>query len=156
MDFGKYIGFFLLSTFKFLVTPFGGAAAGLTFAETYISCVSGGIFSAAIFFFSSGYFMKKAKIKHLEKLRLATESGEVLPVKKKFTKMNKYIVKLKHRFGIVGISMYAPLFLSVPVGSIITAKFYGTDKRTFPIIVFGMFFNGAITTGITFLIASFF
>lgn len=156
MDFGKYIGFFLLSTFKFLFTPFGGAAAGLTFVETYVSCVAGGIFSAAIFYFAAGTFIKKAKHKQHLALQEALKNGVELPTKKKFTKMNKFIVNIKRKFGIVGVSMYAPLFLSVPIGSIITAKFYGDDKRTFLFILLGMFVNGAITTGITYLIASFF
>ena len=66
--------------------------------------------------------------------------------------MNKFIVRIKRRFGIFGISMYAPLILSVPIGSIITAKFYGKDKRTFPLIVVGIIINGALTTGLAYLI----
>lgn len=156
MDIGKYVGFFLLSTFKFLFTPFGGAAAGLTFLETYFSCVAGGIFSATIFYFAAGTFIKKAKLKQQLAAQEALKAGIELQVKKKFTKMNKFVVKIKRRFGIIGISMYAPLFLSVPIGSIITAKFYSNDKRTYPLIVLGMFVNGAITTGLTYLLASFF
>lgn len=145
-----YAAFFGLSTVKFLFTPFGGAAARLTFVETYLSCVAGAIFSAAIFYYSSEYFMKRAHQKRVEKYRIAEEAGIVLIHKRKFTRTNKLIVRIKRRLGIIGVSMYAPLFLSVPIGSIITAKFYGKDKRTFPLIVLGMFVNGAITTGITY------
>lgn len=150
MNFGIYLSFFLLSTIKFLFTPFAGPKAGLSFLETYITCVSGAIFSATIFYFASEYFMKRAHEKRMKLLHEAISKGELMKRKKIFTKTNKFIVKLKHRFGIYGVSIYAPLFLSVPVGTIITAKFYGKEKRTYPLIIFGMFFNGAITTGLTY------
>jgi len=148
MKWGLYAVFFGLSTVKFMFTPFGGIAAKFSFIETYLSCVSGAIFSAAVFYFSSEYFLKRAHLKRKAARLEAQRTGVPLKQKKKFTRMNKFIVRIKRRFGIIGVSMYAPFFLSVPVGSIIAAKFYGKDKRTFPLIVFGMFFNGAITTGI--------
>ena len=156
MDFGKYSVFFLFSTIKFLFTPFGGPAAGLTFFETYFSCVAGAIVSAFVFYFMSEYFMKKAHIKLVLLQQEALKKGITLPYKKKFTKMNKFVVKMKLRFGIFGIAMYAPLFLSVPIGSIVTAKFYGKENRTFPIIILGIFVNGLVTCGITYFVADFF
>jgi hypothetical protein len=156
MNFAIYSSFFLLSTIKFLFTPFAGPAAGLSFIETYFSCVLGGIFSASIFYFSSGYFIKKSILKQIDLKKIAQEKGEILIPKKKFTKTNKFIVSIKRRFGLFGVAMYAPLFLSVPIGSIITAKFFGHLKKTFGIILLGMFVNGLITTGIAYGIALFF
>ena len=148
MRWGIYAGFFGFSMIKFLFTPFGGVAAKLSFLETYVCCVSGAIVSAAIFYYSSEFFMKRAHLKRKRLQQEALEQGIPLKEKRKFTRMNKLVVRIKRRFGIVGVSMYAPLFLSVPIGSIITAKFYGKDRRTFPLILFGMFVNGGITTGI--------
>jgi hypothetical protein len=148
MKWGVYALFFWVSTIKFMFAPLGGPNARLTFIETYMSCVAGAIVSAAVFYFSSEFFMKRAQLKRQAAYKAALESGIVLRPKKKFTRMNKFIVRIKRRFGIIGVSMYAPFFLSVPIGSVIAAKFYGKDKRTFPLIVFGMFFNGALTTGI--------
>lgn len=156
MNFGAYVTFFLLSTIKFLFTPFAGPGAGLTFFETYISCVAGGIFSAAVFYFASEYFMKRAHAKKIELQKQAFQNGTELKSKRKFTKTNKFIVRIKFRFGIYGVSMYAPLLLSVPIGSIITAKFYGKQKKTFPLIVLGMGINGFLTCGIAYGIAWFF
>ncbi len=139
-----------------MFTPFGGPAAKLSFFETYFACVAGGTFSAAFFFFASGYFMRKAQEKKIKSIEDAQKN--VIPIKPKkiFTKANKSIVRLKNKLGIYGICFYAPLFLSVPIGSIITAKFYGKEKKTFPLITLGMFINGFITTGLAYLIASFF
>jgi cytochrome b subunit of formate dehydrogenase len=150
MDFGLYTTFFLLSTIKFLFAPFGGPMAGLSFLETYVSCVAGGIFSAAVFYYASEYFMKRTRAKRLKEREEALKNGTPLKVRKNFTKINKFVVRIKRRFGIYGISLFAPLFLSVPIGSIITAKFYGKEKRTFFLIVCGMFMNGFITTGLAY------
>lgn len=153
MKWGVYATLFGISTFKFMFAPFGGLNADLTFFETYMSCVAGGVFSAAIFYFSSEYFLKRSHRKRVRRDAEAQEKGIPVKHKKKFTRMNKMIVRIKHRFGIVGVSMYAPFFLSVPIGSIITAKFYGKDRRTFPLIILGMFVNGAIMTSIAFFTA---
>ncbi len=156
MLWGKYIGFFGFSMIKFLFTPFGGPKAGLSFVETYIVCVAGALLSAAIFFFSSEYFLKRAHKKRKELILKSIETGIPLKQKKKFTKTNKLIVRIKHKLGIIGVAFYAPLFLSIPIGTIITAKFYGKEKRTFPLIILGIGINGVITTGIAYIIADFF
>lgn len=156
MLWGKYIGFFGFSMIKFLFTPFGGPKAGLSFIETYIVCVAGALLSAAIFFFSSEFFLKRAHKKRKELLQKSIETGIPLKQKKKFTKTNKLIVRIKHKLGITGVAFYAPLFLSIPIGTIITAKFYGKEKRTFPLIILGIGINGIITTGIAYIIADFF
>lgn len=156
MKFGVYSAFFFFSMFKFLLTPFGGPKAHLTFFETYFSCVSGAIVSATIFYFMSEFLMIRNQKKKILLLKQSIESGIALPYKKRFTKTNKFIVRMKIKLGLFGIAMYAPLFLSVPIGSIIAAKFYGKEKKTFPIIVLGMFVNGFMTTGLAYLIADFF
>ncbi|MBP6458741.1 MAG: hypothetical protein KA264_01475 [Crocinitomicaceae bacterium] len=155
MDITKYSAFFLLSTVKFLFTPFGGPAAGLTFFETYLTCVLGAFVSGTIFYFLGEFLLKRSKQKNLLLRESAKLKGEVFKEKKKFTKMNKGIVKMKHRFGIVGISFFAPLFMSVPVGTIITAKFFGKRKITYPLILLGFCVNGLITTGIAYSISYF-
>lgn len=151
MNWGAYLGFFGLAMIKFLFAPFGGPLAKLTFVETYLSCISGAIFCAIIFYFSAEFFMIRAHKKRKLLIQQAKEKGIELKHKKAFTKTNKAIVRMK-RLGIVGICFYAPFFLSVPIGSIISAKFFGKDKRTFPLIVIGIGVNGLITTGLAYFI----
>lgn len=151
MNWGAYLGFFGLAMIKFLFAPFGGPLAKLTFIETYLSCISGAIFCAIIFYFSAEFFMIRAHKKRKLLIQQAKDKGIELKHKKAFTKTNKAIVRMK-RLGIVGICFYAPFFLSVPIGSIISAKFFGKDKRTFPLIVIGIGVNGLITTGLAYFI----
>jgi hypothetical protein len=156
MNFATYSTFFLLSTVKFLFTPFGGPAAGLTFFETYFSCLAGGIFSGTIFYFLGEFLLKKAREKKIAAYLTSLKTGVPIKQKKTFTPLNKGVVKMKRKLGIVGISFFAPLFMSVPVGTIVTAKFFGKNKFTYPLILLGMVCNGLLTTGIAFAIASIF
>jgi hypothetical protein len=150
MNWIALLSVFLLSTIKFMFSPLAGEEMHLSFFETYFSAVSGGIVGACIFYFSSNYFMQRAIAKHKKKEEDALKNGTILKRKKKFTRTNKFIVRLKRSLGQWGICIIAPLLLSVPIGSIISAKFYGKSKSSFLIIVFGMFLNGIITTSITY------
>ena len=152
MQWGFITGLFLLSTVKFMFAPLGGPGLGLTFFETYFACVAGGLFGATIFFFSSDYFIKRSKSKNEKLLKKKLDQGIPITKKKVFTKTNKFIVKIKMSIGIIGISFWAPFLLSIPIGSIVAAKFYGDNKKAFPLIILGMFLNGIVTTGIAYLI----
>ena len=91
----------------------------------------------------------------VDKVGKVTRFTFELKRKKVFTRTNKFIVRMKG-LGIIAICFYAPLFLSMPIGSIISAKFFGKDNRTFPLIVLGIGINGLITTGIAYSLAAFF
>jgi hypothetical protein len=142
---------FAFSIIKFMFTPFTGPGLQLSFLETYFACVAGGLFGSSIFFFSAGYFMRRARENQQKKNKARILKGLPIKTKKRFTRMNKLVVRLKSSIGIVGICFWAPFFLSIPVGSIVAAKFYGDNKKAYPLIVLGMLINGTITTGIAYL-----
>lgn len=144
---------FFFSFIKFMFAPMAGPALGLSFFETYFSIVSGGIVAGAIFYFSAELFIIRSTRKNKEKILKLKALGKPIKHKKKFSWMNKFVIKIKRTFGQVGIAMWAPFFLSVPIGSIVAAKFYGKSKKTYLIMVIGMFVNGLITTGITYAFA---
>lgn len=151
MAWGSYLTVFLLSTFKFMFAPFTGALMKLTFVETFLICAIGGTFSAAIFFYSAEYFIIRSIVNKRKRKEDALAQGMEWIEKPKFTKMNKFIVKMKRTFGVYGICFWAPFFLSVPIGTIVTAKFYGKLKKSFPLIVVGMFLNSFIMSSFAFL-----
>lgn len=131
---------FALGTFKFLFghwAVFGayGADDFDTLIQIYIAVTSGAWLSMSIFFFSSGILMRKAKTKRLNAIIEAEKNGVEYKQKKVFTRMNKTIVWIKQNIGIYGVTLLAPLFLSVPIGSIVCAKFYGKRRRTFPLML---------------------
>lgn len=50
--------------------------------------------------------------------------------KKRFTGMNRFIIKAKKYFGIAGIAALAPLILSIPLGSFLAIRFFGHRNKT--------------------------
>ncbi len=152
MYWASIISVILLSTVKFMFSPLVGEELHLPFYTTYFSAVAGGILGASVFYFSSNFFITLSLRKKAKKEALALEKGLPIKKKKKFTRVNKLIVYLKTHIGQMGICVITPLFLSVPVGCFISAKFYGNSKKTFPLIVLGMFINGLATTSLTYWI----
>lgn len=142
---------FLLATVKFMVAPASGLPFKLSFLESYIATCLGGFVGITFFYFASEFFIKRAHKKKVEKHAIAKKMGIELIEKKKFTRMNRFIVKIKVKLGIIGISFWAPFFMSIPLGSIVVAKFYGKRKITFPLMCIGILINGLATTSITYL-----
>lgn len=136
MNWTGFWSVFLLATFKFMFAPFGGVPFELNFLETFLSAFLGGSISSCLFYYSANYFLKKTK-----------KEGA-----KTHTKTNKLIVKLKRNAGKIGVCFWAPFFLSIPVGSIITAKFYGKYKSTFLLVLVGMALNALIMTTLAYVV----
>lgn len=147
-----YLTFVAFSTWKFMFTPMAGPAAGLTFFETLICCLIGAYISAGIFYFGSNYFMKRALNRsiRIEQKRIA--QGKTPKIKKRFTKTNRIVIRVKHSVGKYGACFLFPLFLSIPLGTIITAKFYKHDSNTFVLILLGLTISCLLITGGTYLI----
>lgn len=128
-----------------------GPALGLNYVETVISIFVGAVISAAFFFFSAEYFMQRAQKKRIKLMQEAHKNGEKIAQKRVFSRMNKGVVRLKLRFGKIGICFWAPFLLSVPVGSIIVAKFYGKYSFTFLYVILGMLINSLLTSFIVYV-----
>jgi hypothetical protein len=152
MNWAAYSTLFGLATFKFMFSAFPGPLWNISFVETYICIFFGGTLSASVFYFASDYFILmtgKRIMKKRDKLRAA---GKEIQEKPKFTKTNKFIVWCKMKFGMHVICFWAPFFLSVPLGSIVVAKFYGKMKYTFIYVALGMAMNSLIMTFLAYVV----
>jgi type IV secretory pathway VirB3-like protein len=58
--------------------------------------------------------------------------------KKIMTKTNRFLIKAKHYFGIVGISAISPLVLSIPFGTFIAIRFFGYKNRVRTIVLMSL------------------
>lgn len=118
-DIWQIIGIWLLSTVKFV---FGAVplalALGFSFWKTILVTCSGGFVGSTIFI-NLGEFLAKRVIARRER-RIAL--GQVHP--KKFTRTNRFIVKLKRNFGLPGIAVMTPFVLSIPLGCYVAARYY--------------------------------
>ena len=122
----KYIIVATTAAVKFMFAPSAGFALNLSFWEVFLSTASGGFIGFLFFFNMSNYFMERALRKRLQKL---TQPNVKRP--KSFTRINKMIVKIKQsKFGYWALILLAPSFISIPIGSILIAKFYNERQYT--------------------------
>lgn len=135
-----------------MFAPVYGKAVGLSFLETYLSLICGGIFTSFLFFKFTYKLLKRNADKRRMRRTNALAMGFEYFEPKKFTRTNKIIVKTRRRFGFFVCAFFFPFILSVPVGTVIATKFYGKQPLFFPIIIAGLATNGFIATIITYWI----
>jgi len=130
-EFWEAIGVMFLSTLKHtLVGVPSGFAAGFSTLEVMLYTAIGGVIG--VFFFM--YFASSTKKAYLWFLK----KRGITP--RKFTKTNRFIVRIKQRFGLYGLAFITPPLISVPVGAIIVATIYKNKIRAFTFMVAGVLF----------------
>ncbi len=125
---------FFLGMFKFL---FAAAFLELNYPllsvfQVFIVTFLGGFFCFNLTFWTSEFLMLRSKRKRIE----AIKSGKKKR-KKSFTKLNKFIVRIKlSKFGFYILCTVGVLFMSVPIGGIVIAKFYGDNIKSYFLSIF--------------------
>ncbi|MBW3468773.1 hypothetical protein EGN73_13265 [Arthrospiribacter ruber] len=121
----KFSAIFFACLFKFIAGPVLGAAAGYGIFEIVLVTV-GGMMTSVVFVTYLGNWFK---------------SHWTLTVKKKrFTKRKRRIVQLWQKFGIIGIAVCTPLFLT-PIGGTIIMVAFNVKKEK---ILFSMLISGLV------------
>ena len=86
-----------------------------------LSSCTGAIFGTVVF-----TYLFAGILKWWENLKVGMFTSK--HPKKIFTKFNRRVIKIKHRFGLIGIAILTPIFLSIPIGAFLAERFY-KDKR---------------------------
>lgn len=144
---------FFSAMIKFMFSPLLGPLLGLTYFETFVSNALGALVAMLFSFFAADFVSKikrKRKLKKIQKMREI--HGENFQAKKIFTNKNKRIIRFKNKVGMIPFCMWAPLFLSIPIGTIITTKFYGKRRKALFYMIVGLLLNNTIIVSITYLI----
>ena len=157
---------FLLATVKYFYTPIYAFFIGLSFIETLLSLLAGGIFGFFVFYYISNIlilsarYLKPVIINHTPKSILDRRHNwkqkrkEKRKNRKKFSWRNKLIVKLKTKYGMWGISLLTPIALSIPIGAFLLRKYYHNRKEAIPIMLFSIITEGIILCIVYWLILS--
>ena len=109
----------LLSTVKFLFVPFLSVHVhDYNFITAVLINSIGGVIGITFFFRTSAYFIERSIEKRKHSLKK----------KKIFTRSNRFLVKVKNTMGMYGLAFLILPFLSIPISSIISAKYYHLHK----------------------------
>jgi hypothetical protein len=123
----------LSSSVKFAMTfPLAVMQFKFSFAETVLWTNAGGILG--IYFFA--YLSDKLILWWQRTFRKKRKSGMPQEKRKKtFTKRNRRIVRIKQRYGLIGIALITPLLLSIPVGTFLMVRYYHTSRYKFGYLI---------------------
>lgn len=119
----------LFASVKFAMTfPLVIAKYDFNFLEVILWTNIGGLIG--IYFFA---FLSEKLIKWWRKLfgRPVPVDAQKVRTKKIFTKKNRRIVRIKNKYGLIGISLTTPLLLSIPVGVFLVVRYYRSSKIKF-------------------------
>ena len=87
-----------------------------------LSSCTGAIFGSIVF-----TYLFAGILKWWDKFKDAMFSSK--HPKKIFTKFNRRVIRIKHRFGLTGIAILTPIFLSIPIGAFLAERFYKDKKK---------------------------
>jgi membrane protein DedA with SNARE-associated domain len=132
----KIIGILIASATKFMFAPLAAKALKFPYHQTIIITIIGGWIGVLAFYYLGTI--------------ITTFIHRFFPPgknKKKFTMMNKFIVKIKIKSGIIGLAIITPCIISIPVGCIIAARLFAHNNKTIPLLLISVvFWSFALTT----------
>lgn len=99
-----------------------------TFFETILWTNVGGVIGIYFFAFLSDKLIAWWQRTFRKKRMADLSSGKG---KKVFTKKNRRIIRIKQRYGLIGIALITPFLLSIPVGTFLVVRYYRTSKVKF-------------------------
>ena len=136
----------LFSSFKFAVTfPLVIIRFEFSFWETILWTNVGGILGIYFFAFLSERMINWWKRAFRRSNRKILEDEQ--QVKKVFTRRNRRIVRIKKKYGLVGIAMITPFLLSIPVGVFLVVRYYHASKSRFLYLIAANLIWSVIYTG---------
>jgi uncharacterized membrane protein len=119
MEVAKYLSVVFASMIKFFGGPLTGLALKITWFETAICSVVGMMITVALITFFGDYIQRF--------FTRLFQRGEPKK-KKKFTRSNRLAVRVRRKFGLIGISFLTPILFS-PIGGAILALAFRYHKR---------------------------
>jgi membrane protein YqaA with SNARE-associated domain len=133
----KIGGLMAFSGIKFFFAAPAVIFSGYSFLETVLITTGGGVAGTLIFFYFGEW------IRHLIK-RLPNRNNR--PVKRLFTKKNRRLVYIKAHYGLIGLAALTPCLLSIPIGSMLAARYFDHNKKTLPVMLASVFLWSLILT----------
>ncbi len=126
----------LLASVKFAMTfPLAILEFKFSFFETILWMNIGGILG--VFFFA---YLSESLIRWIKNLisQRKRKLGIVEKPKKKkkiFTKRNRRIIRIKQRYGLIGIALTTPLLLSIPIGVFLAVRYYPRSRTKYVFLI---------------------
>ncbi len=120
------------SIVKFLLAAAVSYGFGHTYWETVLLLAIGGGTGTAVFYLLGARLLDFLRIREMR--RRVQRMARGLPPKRSFTRTNRFVVRSKRGYGLIGLAIMPPI-LSVPITALIAAKYFRHDRRTLPYLL---------------------
>lgn len=130
-----YLGIFLLSAVKLLFAPGAAIASGIPATHAFIVTSLGACAGIAFFYYAGHWFGNKVRTWYARYFgpKHPVEPLEEAP-RKVFSKQKRLAIKIKYNFGMIGLALLTPGVVSIPIGSVIAARFYYHNRWMLPLL----------------------
>lgn len=115
---------------KFLFAAIVSYRFGNSYWETVLLTGSGGCIGTLVFYLGGSRVLEWFRLRRLNKRAIALSTGQ--EPKRIFTRTNRMIVHMKRGYGLKGVAFLLPPLLSIPLTSLLAAKYFRHDRRTLP------------------------
>lgn len=144
---------FLTAAFKFFFAMPSALMMGYSFWETVAITSAGGITSTICFYVLSTQVMERTRRRRLKKVAKRLAQGKPTAVRQ-FTFINKLMVRVKRKVGVLGIAFITPTILSIPIGAVVSAKFYKHQRLMLPALIVSVVCWSVLITTVSYFIAA--
>ncbi|MBI2968317.1 MAG: hypothetical protein HYY40_10980 [Bacteroidetes bacterium] len=117
-------GLLLVSAVKFLFAPGSLRLSGFNYWETILISTAGGWMGVFLFYYLGGWALDFCGTAWRKLFNKKNKPQKI------FTRRNRFIVKVKKRFGVKGIAFISPVTISIPVGCLVAERYYRHEKGT--------------------------
>lgn len=141
----QIIGLVLFSSVKFFFAPSAIYLSGYSFFETIAISITGGVLGVLVFFYTGSAIFKF----------IGDRFYKARP-KKSFNKKNRFIIKVKKSWGLIGLAIISPTLISIPLGCLLASRYFRNDRRTIPLLLSSVIFWSFVLTSLTALVGPLF
>lgn len=120
------------SIVKFLFAALVSYGFDHTYWQTILLLAIGGSIGTVGFYLLGKQVIEWFRMRYAR--RRAERLAKGLAPRRIFTRTNRLIVRMKRTYGLIGLAVMPPI-LSIPVTSIIAAKYFRHDRRTLPYLL---------------------
>lgn len=139
----KIIEVGLLASVKFVLSPFEAERQGFNFRDAFLITTSGGILGVIAF-----TYIGDALVYGWKKFTGLFKSHKDKKPGKKFTWTSKLTVRIKMKFGLLGLAITTPCLISIPVGTFMTHRFYRKKMRNVLFIITSLLIWSVLLNGL--------
>lgn len=132
----RLLGVFFMSGFKLFAAPFVSIHMGFSYSQTLVFTAVGGVAGVWFFYHLSHiiiaiyhrYYTNRF-LPYLHSLSFFRKRFSLNLRKRIFSKRSRRIAIIRSKYGLLGIIVLTPVFLSIPIGTFLAITYYSKHQH---------------------------